>query len=164
MTDGSTRILQRPQVRASDGQAASLRLGDRVPYATGSFQPGVGAVGVSPLVSTQFQFADVGVNVDLTPKIHDEREVSLHIEVEISSVRERIDVGGLEQPVIGQRNVTEDIRVRDGEVTLLGGLTQTQITRTKSGVPGLANIPIIKWLGFNDETKDTTAKASCSSR
>lgn len=151
MTDRGTRILQRPQVRAADGQKASLRLGDRFPYATGSFQPGVGAVGVSPLVSTQFQFADVGVNVDLTPKIHGEQDVSLHVEIEISTVKDSIDIGGLSQPIIGQRKVAEDIRVREGEVTLLGGLTQDQRTRTKSGVPGLADIPIIKWLGFSSE-------------
>ena len=154
MTDRTTRILQRPQVRAADGQKASLRLGDRIPFATGSFQPGVGAVGVSPLVSTQFQYADVGVNVDLTPKIHGEDEVSLHIEIEISAVRERIDVGGIQQPIIGQRKITEDIRVKDGEVTLLGGLTQDQRTRTKSGVPGLGDIPIIKWLGFSSEGRE----------
>ncbi len=154
MTDRTTRILQRPQVRAADGQKASLRLGDRIPFATGSFQPGVGSVGVSPLVSTQFQYADVGVNVDLTPKIHGDDEVSLHIEIEISAVRERIDVGGIQQPIIGQRKITEDIRVKDGEVTLLGGLTQDQRTRTKNGIPGLSDIPIIKWLGFTSEGKE----------
>ncbi len=154
MTDRGTRILQRPQVRAADGQKASLRLGDRIPFATGSFQPGVGAVGVSPLVSTQFQFADVGVNVDLTPKIHGEEDVSLHIEIEISAVRDRIDIGGLSQPIIGQRKIIEDIRVREGEVTLLGGLSQDQRTRTTSGIPGLADIPIIKWLGFSSQSTE----------
>lgn len=154
MTDRTTRILQRPQVRAADGQKASLRLGDRFPYATGSFQPGVGAIGVSPLVSTQFQFADVGVNVDITPKIHGDSEISMHVEIEISAVRDRIDVGGLSQPVIGQRKVTEDIRVRDGEVTLLGGLSQDQLTRTKSGVPVLGDIPLIRWLGFSSDSKE----------
>jgi general secretion pathway protein D len=63
MTDRSTNVLQSPQVRASDRMKASLRIGDRVPTATGSFQPGVGAIGVSPLVNTQFQFIEVGVNV-----------------------------------------------------------------------------------------------------
>jgi general secretion pathway protein D len=154
MSDRSTRVLQRPQVRAADGQKASLRLGDKFPYATGSFQPGVGAVGVSPLVSTQFQFADVGVNVDMTPKIHGENDVSMHVEIEISAVRDRIDVGGLSQPVIGQRKVIEDIRVRDGEVTLLGGLTEDQDTRTQNGVPGLGQIPVLKWLGFTSESKE----------
>jgi general secretion pathway protein D len=154
MTDRLTRILQRPQVRAADGQKASLRLGDRFPYATGSFQPGVGAIGVSPLVSTQFQFADVGVNVDITPKIHGDSEISMHVEIEISAVRDRIDVGGLSQPVIGQRKVTEDIRVRDGEVTLLGGLSQDQTTRARSGFPGLGDIPLIRWLGFSTDSKE----------
>ena len=156
MTDDNTRILQRPQVRAADGQKASLRLGDRYPYATGSFQPGVGSVGVSPLVSTQFQFADVGVNVDLTPKIHGEEEISMHVEIEISAVRGNVDVGGLEQPIIGQRKVAEDIRVRDGEVTLLGGLSQTQQNETRGGIPGLGDIPIIKWLGFSNQSKEKT--------
>ncbi len=152
MSDRSTRILQSPQVRAVDGEKASLRIGDRYPYATGSFQPGVGAVGVSPLVSTQFQFADVGVNVDLTPRIHGADEVTLHIELEISSVRDTIDVGGLSQPVIGQRKMTVDIRVPEGQATLLGGLMQNQDTKGVSGVPGLANIPVIRRLFTSEST------------
>lgn len=145
MTDRTTKLLQSPQVRASDGMKSSLRIGDRFPYATGSFQPGIGGVGggISPLVSTQFQFADVGVNVDVVPRIHTNGEVSLHVELEISAVRDRIDIGGLSQPVIGQRKVIHDIRIREGELTLLGGLMQNQDTRNVSGVPGLANVPIL---------------------
>ncbi|MCP5119189.1 MAG: type II and III secretion system protein, partial [bacterium] len=154
MTDNTTKILQRPQLRAADGQKASLKLGDRIPFATGSFQPGVGAVGVSPLVSTQFQYADVGVNVDLTPKIHGAEDISMHIEIEISAVKGSVDLGGLEQPIIGQRKVVEDIRVKDSEVTLLGGLSQDQNTKTEAGVPGLSKIPIIKWLGFGNDSKE----------
>jgi hypothetical protein len=70
MSDNNTRVLQSPEVRASDGQKVSLKIGDKVPYATGSFQPGIGTVGVSPLVSTQFQFAETGVNVEITPHVH----------------------------------------------------------------------------------------------
>ena len=77
-----------------DGQDAKLRIGDRVPVATGSFQAGVGvgATGaggsiVNPLVNTQFQYLDVGVIVDVTPRIHsDNREVSLKLSIEVSSV------------------------------------------------------------------------------
>ncbi|GIU76690.1 MAG: hypothetical protein KatS3mg004_3777 [Bryobacteraceae bacterium] len=142
LSDRQTRVLTTPQVRAVDGQKATLRLGDRYPYATGSFQPGIGGVGVSPLVSTQFQFAEVGINVDLTPRIHGD-EISLQVEFEISNIRERIDVGGLSQPVIGQRKVTHIIRAREGEVTLIGGLMQANVSRTRSGVPGLMNIPVL---------------------
>jgi general secretion pathway protein D len=151
MTDRDTRVLQSPQVRAVDGEKAQLRIGDRYPYATGSFQPGVGAVGVSPLVSTQFQFSDVGVNVDLTPRIHGDNEVSLHTELEISSVRDTINVGGLSQPVIGQRKLTVDIRVKDGEPTLVGGLMNVQDTKSVGGVPGLANVPVFKWFFGNED-------------
>lgn len=142
LSDRQTRVLTTPQVRAVDGQKATLRLGDRYPYATGSFLPGTGAVGVSPFVSTQFQFAEVGINVDLTPRIHGD-EISLQVEFEISNIRERIDVGGLSQPVIGQRKVTHIIRAREGEVTLIGGLMQANVSRTRSGVPGLMNIPLL---------------------
>jgi general secretion pathway protein D len=76
-TDSNTKILQSPQIRALNDQKATLRIGDRVPIATGSFQAGtVGAGSVSPLVSTQFQYLDVGVNSDITPHIH-EHEVTL---------------------------------------------------------------------------------------
>lgn len=155
MTDSSTRILQSPQVRAADGAKASLRIGDKVPIATGSFQPGIGGVGVgiSPLVNTQFTYQDVGVNVDISPKVHGTDEVSLHILVEISSVGSRVDIGGIQQPVISQRKVEHDIRIREGEVNVLGGLMQNQETKGVSGVPGLSSIPLIRRL-FTSETLD----------
>jgi general secretion pathway protein D len=144
MSDRGTRVLQSPQVRATDSVKSSLKIGDRYPYATGSFQPGIGTSGgVSPLVSTQFQFADVGVNVDITPKIHSAEEVSLQVEIDLSNIRDRIDVGGLSQPVIGQRKISHNVRIRQGDVTVIGGLMQDQETKSVSGIPGLGNIPIL---------------------
>ena len=138
-----TNLLQSPRIRASDNMQASLRIGDRIPIATGSFQPGVGGVGINPLVNTQFQFTDVGVNVDLQPKVHNDREVSMHVEIEISNVRSFVDIGGISQPVIGQRTITHDIRIVEGEASILGGLNQAQVFKTKSGVPFLGEIPLI---------------------
>ncbi len=153
MTDRGTRVLQSPQIRATHGVKSSLKIGDRFPYATGSFQPGIGGIGagISPLVSTQFQFADVGVNVDLTPTVHGSDEVSMQIEIDISNVRDRIDVGGLSQPVIGQRKFTHFVRLRQGEVSLLGGLMQDQDTRSIAGTPGAGNIPVLRRL-FSSES------------
>jgi general secretion pathway protein D len=149
------RVLQSPQVRAVEMQKASLRLGDKIPFASGSFQPGFGAVGsgISPLVSTQFQFAEVGVNVDITPKVHGPDEVSLHVELELSTVRERVDIGGLQQPVIGQRKMIHDIRMREGEVNLLGGLTGLTDSLNINGIPGVGNVPILRRL-FSSESKE----------
>src|SRR5215472_9124151 len=70
MGASDTKIIQNPQIRALDGQKATLKIGDRVPVATGSFQPGIGGVGINPLVNTQFQYLDVGVNIDITPRVH----------------------------------------------------------------------------------------------
>lgn len=158
LSRGYAKVLQAPQVRATDGQKAALRLGDRYPYATGSFQSGmgVGGAGVSPLVSTQFNFAEVGVNVDVTPRIHGAEEISMQIELEISAIKERINVGGLEQPVIGQRKVSHIIRIREGEATMIGGLMQASERLTRTGIPGLMHIPGIgRWLSSDKiETND----------
>ena len=143
MTRSDTRLLQSPRLRAADNFQASLRIGDRIPIATGSFSGGLGVGGISPLVNTQFTYTDVGVNVDLTPKIHNDSEVSMHIEIEISNVRDFVDIGGISQPIIGQRRVTHDVRIRDGEASILGGLMQSQTFITKSGVPFLGSIPLI---------------------
>lgn len=146
MSDSTTRVLQQPQVRAVENQKASLRIGDKIPYATGSFGGGLGSsvgVGVSPLVSTQFSFAEVGVNVDMIPKIHGRDEVSMHIELEISNVSGHVDIGGVSQPIISQRKIAQDIRVHEGEVNLLGGLMQTQDSKLVAGLPWLANLPVL---------------------
>jgi general secretion pathway protein D len=151
-------VLNNPQVRASDGQKVTLKIGNRIPYATGSFGSTIGGVGagVSPLVSTQFNYADVGVSVDMTPQVHSADEVTLHMEVTVSSVQQYISIGGISQPVIGQRTNTADIRLREGEVNILGGLSQTQDSNNISGIPGLVNIPVLGKVFFGSEHVDRT--------
>jgi general secretion pathway protein D len=153
LSDAQTKVLQSPQLRSVDNQKATLKIGDRQPTATGSFQPGIGGVGINPLVNTQFTYIDVGVNVDLTPRVHDNGEVSLHVEVEISSVNGKVNLGGIDQPIIGQRKVIHDIRMREGEVNLLGGLINQQETRSVTGIPGLSSIPVLRRL-FTGESMD----------
>ncbi len=155
MSDRQTRVLQSPQVRASDGQKVTLRIGDKIPYATGSLSAGVGAVGGLPYANTQFNFAEVGVNVDLTPTVHGNDEVTLKVMIEVSNVRDRVSIGGIDQPIIGQRRSETEIRLREGEVNILGGLSQDQNTRSISGVPGLINIPILgRFLGSESTDRE----------
>ena len=137
MGDSSTKIIQNPQIRALDGQKATLKIGDRVPVATGSFQPGIGGVGINPLVNTQFQYLDVGVNIDITPRVHAGREVTLKVSLDISSVTGNSNIGGISQPVIGQRKIEHEIRLKEGEVNLLGGMMEEDQTQSMSGLPGL---------------------------
>jgi general secretion pathway protein D len=153
MSDSNTKILQNPEVRALDNERASLKIGDRVPIATGSFTPGIGAGGISPLVNTQFQYLDVGVNIDITPHVHSDHEVTLKMVLEISSVTSTQNIGGINQPVIGQRRIEHETRLQDGDINLVGGILEDSETRSLSGYPWLANIPILKYL-FGQENKD----------
>ncbi len=153
MGDNDTKMLQNPQVRALDNQKATLKIGERVPVATGSFQPGIGGVGINPLVNTQFQYLDVGVNIDVTPHVHADRDITLKIVMEISSVVGQSSIGGISQPIIGQKKVEHEIRLRDGEPSLIGGIMDDSQTRSLAGIPGLAQIPLIRYL-FGQETKD----------
>jgi general secretion pathway protein D len=152
-SDTSTKLLQKPQIRAVDGQKASLKIGDRVPVATGSFQPGIGGVGINPLVNTQFQYLDVGVNIDITPKVHSNGEVTLKVVMDISSVTGTSNIGGISQPVIGQRKIEHEVRLKEGEVNMLGGMLEDSQTKALTGIPGLGQIPILKYL-FAQSTTD----------
>jgi general secretion pathway protein D len=159
LTDTSTRIIQNPEIRSVDGQIAKLKIGDKIPIATGSFQAGVGVGGVggvgsvSPLVNTQFQYLDVGVNIDITPRVHPNHEISLKVRVEVSSHTGDATIGGITQPIISQRLIEHDIRLKEGEVNILGGLIQRTDSKTLSGWPGLAKMPLLHYL-FADNQSD----------
>jgi general secretion pathway protein D len=158
-SDTSTKLIQKPQIRAVDGQKASLKIGDRVPVATGSFQPGIGGVGINPLVNTQFQYLDVGVNIDITPKVHANGEVTLKVVMDISSVTGTSNIGGISQPVIGQRKIEHEVRLKEGEVNMLGGMLEDSQTKSLTGIPGLSQIPILKYLfgqTVNDHSETET--------
>jgi len=152
LTDNNTQIIQDPQVRVSDGQKASLKIGQRVPVATGSFQAGVGVgVGggagvVNPLVNTQFQYIDVGVNIDVTPRVHPDGEVSMKLSIDVSQLAGTSNIGGISQPIISQRKIEHDIRLKDGEVSVLGGLIERDTNNNLNGIPGLSQIPFARYL------------------
>src|SRR5882672_1583470 len=155
MTDSSTHIIDNPEIRVVDGQTAKLRVGDRVPVATGSFTAGVGATttSVNALVNTQFQYLDVGVNVDVTPRIHPDHEISMKVNVVVSSVTGSSNIGGISQPIISQRSIEHDIRLKDGEVNVLGGLIERTDTNTVNGWPGFSKIPFFRYF-FSGENVD----------
>ena len=159
LNDSTTRIIQNPELRSIDGQAAKLNIGDRVPVATGSFQAGVGvgasAAGfVNPLVNTQFQYIDVGTNVEVTPRVHPNHEVSLKVSVEVSSVTNQQNIGGIQQPIISQRKVIHDIRLKEGESSILGGLITKSDTKQINGWPGLAHIPFLRYF-FSEDSRSS---------
>lgn len=154
MSDSKTKILQKPQLRAMDNEKATLKIGDRYPIAVGSFSPGTSG-GVNALVNTQFQFIDIGVNIDITPHIHSDHEVTLKMVLEISAVTGSETIGGVTQPIIGQRRIEHETRLQDGELNLVGGILSDTETDSMSGYPWLTKIPILKYL-FGQNSKERT--------
>jgi len=166
MSDTHTRILQNPTIRATDGESAKLKIGTRVPIATGSFLPSYGGTvssgtgtgttgtssGIGLLASTQFQYQDVGVSLDITPSVLPDGEVSLKTKIEISAEGAPVTIAGISQPTFTQKNIEHVIRLREGEASLLGGLNETTVTHSVSGLPFLGSIPLLRYLFTNEHT------------
>jgi general secretion pathway protein D len=154
LTDSDTRILQNPRIRATDGQRANLKIGQRIPVATGSYNAGV-ATGVASIgVQTQFTYLDVGVQIDMTPTVHYDREVSLKMKMEVSSQQNTVTISGVAEPVIGQNVVEQVIQLKEGEPSILAGLVTKQDTRGLNGTPGLSEIPFFKFF-FASNSRET---------
>ena len=157
LTDSTTRIIQDPTIRVTDGATAKLSIGDKVPIAVSTLTPGIGVAAggaLNTLGSTSFQYQDVGVIISLTPRVHPDGEVSLNYSIEVSSVTGQSNIGGIQQPIISSRKIgPADIRLRDGEVNLLGGLITRSETKSLSGWPGVAHIPFLRYFFSNQDNK-----------
>ena len=154
LSDSNTKILQNPRIRATDSQKATMKIGERIPIATGSFQSGVGvAAGVSPMAETQFQYLDVGVNIEITPTVHYNRDVTLKMKIEVTAQSSSVTISGVTEPIIAQKSTEEVVRLREGEANILSGILNQQDQVSWSGIPGLSSIPILKYLfGSKDHT------------
>jgi general secretion pathway protein D len=154
-SDADTKIMQNPKLRATDNEKATLTIADKIPIATGSFGTplgigtGVGSVGVN----TQFTYTDVGVKMEITPRVHPDGQVTLKTSLEISNLNGSQTIGGITQPIISTRKVEHTIRLMDGETNLLGGILEVQDTSSTGGTPFLGQIPILKYL-FSSTQKE----------
>jgi general secretion pathway protein D len=155
LTDSNNHVMQRPQLRVTDGGKASLKVGEKIPYVSGSLNSAVATPGSIPYATTQFQQVDVGTNIDFqTVHVSGESDVSMHVKVEISNVLNEITIAGIQEPEIGQQVDEADIRMKDGEVSILGGLSDKELQTSYSGLPGFTNLPLLGYLfGTKGNTK-----------
>ena len=154
LTDSDTRILQNPRVRASDGQRATLKIGSKIPVATGSYSAGAATGLTSGIgVQTQFTYLDVGVNIDMTPTVHLDRDVTLKLSVEVSSQNGSVTISGVTEPIISQRKAEQVIQLKDGEPSVLAGLLTQQDSLSLSGTPGLGELPLLKYFFGSRKTE-----------
>jgi general secretion pathway protein D len=154
-SDADTKIMQSPKIRATDNEKATLTIADKIPIATGSFGTplGVGTAVGSVGVNTQFTYTDVGVKMEITPRVHPNGQITLKTSMEISNLNGQSTIGGISQPIISTRKVEHTIRLADGETNLLGGILEVQDTTTTSGTPFLGQIPLLKYL-FTSTNKE----------
>ncbi len=152
-TDSNTRTLANPQLRTSEGMTASARFGERVPVPVTTFAP-IATGGVAQQPITSFNYENIGVNIDITPRTHHDDEVSLALKILVSSIS-GAGFGGL--PTFGNREISTVIRLRDGETNLLAGLIRDDERRVASGIPGLSDLPIVGRLFAHNrrETQET---------
>jgi general secretion pathway protein D len=147
-SDADTKIMQNPKIRATDAEKATLTIADKIPIATGSFGTplGVGTAVGSVGVNTQFTYTDVGVKMEITPRVHPDGQITLKLSMEISNLNGSETIGGITQPIISTRKVEQSIRLMDGEMNLLGGILEVSDQSTTGGTPFLGQIPILKYL------------------
>ena len=148
-TDALTRTLANPQLRTSEGLAAQARFGERVPIPVTTFAP-IAAGGVNQQPITSFNYENIGVNIDITPRIHHDDDVSLSLKIEVSSIS-GTGFGGL--PTFGNRSIATTIRLKDGETNLLAGLIRDEERRSLQGTPGLSDIPVLGKLFATNKTE-----------
>ena len=153
LTDSNTKILDNPRIRCTDAQKATMKIGTRIPIATGSYSSGVATSALAGAVNTQFQYIDVGVNIEMTPTIHYDHDVTLKIKIEDSSESGSTTISGVTEPIIAQKTSEQVIRLREGEASVLSGMLNKQDQVSWSGIPGLSAIPGLKYLfGSKDHT------------
>ncbi len=156
LSDSDTRVLQNPRLRATDGQRSTLKIGSKIPVATGSYSAGAAVTTAALGVQTQFTYLDVGVNIDITPTVHYDHEISLKMKIEVSSQNGQVTISGVTEPIIAQKVSDQVIQLKDGEPAILAGLVQKQDSVAISGTPGLGELPILKYFfASHDKTVQT---------
>jgi len=135
------KLIAQPQVRVSEGEKAEILIGDRVPIPTTSFNTS-NTVGGNVLPITSFTYQNVGITLQIEPRVHHNQEITMKVSVEVSQVTGAVEQeNGPSQPIIGTRNIQTTIRLRDGETNLLAGLIRQEERKVRSGVVGLSDIP-----------------------
>jgi general secretion pathway protein D len=155
-SSGESETLAQPQLRITEGEKASLVIGDQVPIPVTAFNSGnTGGGGVVPI--TSFQYKDVGIKIDVEPRVHHNHEITLKLTVEVSQLGDPVSVGpGQSAVTIGTRTINSVIRLKNGESSLLAGLLRVDRTESNSKTPLLSDIPVIGRLFTNVKTSHRT--------
>jgi type II secretory pathway component GspD/PulD (secretin) len=149
-SDTNTKLVAKPQLRGAEGTKLTLKVGDQIPIISTSYLPiAGGGAGVNPLSS--YQYKDVGVNIDMTPRVTLEGDILLDVTIVNNSRGSDVNIGGINIPSFGNREVTTRLRLHDGESNLLAGLLREDERRSLNGFPGAIHVPVLKQLFSNND-------------
>jgi len=152
-SSSDAQLLAQPQLRSSEGEKARAVIGDQVPIPVTSFNT-ANTVGSNIVPVTSFQYRDVGITIEVEPRVHHNQEITLKMRVEVSNISGFVPgPGGQQQPRIGTRTIESTIRLRDGETNLIAGLIRTDESNGEQGLPGLSDLPVIGHL-FGSKIND----------
>jgi len=145
-------IQAEPTITTLDNRQAEILVGDRVPIRVIDVSAvGAGGTGTNVPRAT-VQFEQTGINLRVTPHVTGNRQILMEVHAERSNVRPAsVDIGFTFQT----QQADNQILVSDGETAVIGGLTVTEVTVTKSGIPFLVDLPILgKLFGFTNQTEN----------
>lgn len=151
-TLGNSELLANPELRISEGEKATLHIGQRIPVPVSTFTSAVtGTQGGTFAPVTSYQYQDVGIKVNMEPRVHHNQEVTLKLTVEVSNLGARIEG----QPSFATRTIESTIRLKDGETNFLAGLIQSTEENGETKTPFLGDLPFIGRL-FTNSHKSVT--------
>ncbi len=140
--DSDTKIIAQPKIRGLGGEKIEYIVGQKVPIVNSSFAAvAAGGLNTQPIVNYNLQ--DIGITIKMTPRIHLEREVTLEIELTVSSIA---GTGTADIPIIANREIKNTVRLKDGETNLLAGLLRDEERTSAGGITGLKDIPLLGYL------------------
>ena len=148
-------LLAKPQLRIAEGQKAQLLIGDKVPIPVTSFSTS-NISGGNVVPATSYQYQDVGIKIEVEPRVHHNKEVTLKLMTEVSNINGVVSNNGVSQPIIGTRTISSNIRLKDGETNFLAGLYRTDKSRTQNLIPFVSDIPIVGLLFTHNNTDKKT--------
>jgi len=152
----NAQLLAKPELRISEGEKATLHIGQRIPLPVSTFTSAAPGSGSTFQPVTSFNYTDIGIKIDIEPRVHHNREVTLKLTVEVSNLAGFAANSNPPQPIIGTRTIQSTIRLKDGETNFLAGLIRRDDTTTESITPFLGDLPIIGRL-FNKDKKDNVS-------
>ncbi len=156
LEDADARLLASPRIRARNKEKAKIMIGDRVPTVTNTVTPiNTG----SSVVTASVSYQDVGLKLEFEPQVYANNEVGIKINLEVSNIAQSFtDAQGGRSYQIGTRNANTNLRLKDGETQILGGLITDQDRNTASKIPGLGHLPIVGRLFGNNDGSETRSE------